>query len=461
MPAWQAEARKMKAFTILLTAILLLSITQVAVATAPTVQTSDAHQTYLGPPVSDQCGTTGAAGDEACEKCGDGVIEGDEICDETTRPCNTLNPSWPANKNAKCNSQCRGWDTSRCESDEKPCTAEAKICPDGSYVGRTGSDCEFAACPSGPAVITPGSVSDTLREGAVKTYKIGGQDYEVTNLFVTDPVPEGMGRPTLPPLTKLSINGEVTQELGVGAEAKLAHAPLLVKITGIDASSPQGTTSFKLEARPSGCREEKPARECRFIQGDFDGTFAQGETKSVPINGQAYEVTLLSLVEDSCGFYEAKFSVNGKVSSIGRCEGTQLFLDGRVIALHVIDISKDSALLVIRSATNPALGPNPSDLGTSSPSVNPEVQPTSVCNNGCSLNDRCVPYGTRVANGEVKYCAIDGSFKAQHENGAECQNDYECVSNQCLSGTCQSLDKQLSETQGLLSKVLSWLGKLF
>ena len=27
------------------------------------------------------------------------------------------------------------------------CTQEAKQCPDGSYVGRTGPNCEFAACP--------------------------------------------------------------------------------------------------------------------------------------------------------------------------------------------------------------------------------------------------------------------------------------------------------------------------
>src|SRR3989344_3102938 len=28
------------------------------------------------------------------------------------------------------------------------CTQEAKLCPDGSYVGRSGPMCEFAACPS-------------------------------------------------------------------------------------------------------------------------------------------------------------------------------------------------------------------------------------------------------------------------------------------------------------------------
>ena len=32
------------------------------------------------------------------------------------------------------------------------CTMEAKICPDGSAVGRTGPKCEFAECPKGPVV---------------------------------------------------------------------------------------------------------------------------------------------------------------------------------------------------------------------------------------------------------------------------------------------------------------------
>jgi len=33
------------------------------------------------------------------------------------------------------------------------CTMEAKLCPDGSAVGRTGPNCEFAACPA--ATTTP------------------------------------------------------------------------------------------------------------------------------------------------------------------------------------------------------------------------------------------------------------------------------------------------------------------
>lgn len=36
-----------------------------------------------------------------------------------------------------------------CPGGNVACTADAKKCPDGSYVGRTGPKCEFAACPSG------------------------------------------------------------------------------------------------------------------------------------------------------------------------------------------------------------------------------------------------------------------------------------------------------------------------
>lgn len=32
------------------------------------------------------------------------------------------------------------------------CTMEAKLCPDGSYVGRSGPLCEFAQCPENPSL---------------------------------------------------------------------------------------------------------------------------------------------------------------------------------------------------------------------------------------------------------------------------------------------------------------------
>ncbi len=35
------------------------------------------------------------------------------------------------------------------------CTTEAKMCPDGSGVGRTGPNCEFAPCPGTAADAAP------------------------------------------------------------------------------------------------------------------------------------------------------------------------------------------------------------------------------------------------------------------------------------------------------------------
>lgn len=39
------------------------------------------------------------------------------------------------------------WSQFLSEPQSVPCTQEAKLCPDGSYVGRTGFKCEFSACP--------------------------------------------------------------------------------------------------------------------------------------------------------------------------------------------------------------------------------------------------------------------------------------------------------------------------
>ena len=67
--------------------------------------------------------------------------------------------------------QCRAGDQLFIENivektnDTKPpvaCTMEAKICPDGSAVGRTGPNCEFLACPS--SIDLPIKVSSSLGE---------------------------------------------------------------------------------------------------------------------------------------------------------------------------------------------------------------------------------------------------------------------------------------------------------
>jgi len=61
-------------------------------------------------------------------------------------------------------------------NDETPggCTQEARLCPDGSAVGRTGPNCEFASCPKPLALgaCFVGGCSSQIcsdREGVIST----------------------------------------------------------------------------------------------------------------------------------------------------------------------------------------------------------------------------------------------------------------------------------------------------
>lgn len=50
---------------------------------------------------------------------------------------------------------------------EKGCTLEAKLCPDGSTVGRSGPNCEFAPCPTAasfPTAVPPAN-GDCVKAG--------------------------------------------------------------------------------------------------------------------------------------------------------------------------------------------------------------------------------------------------------------------------------------------------------
>ena len=55
------------------------------------------------------------------------------------------------------------------------CTQDAMQCPDGSYVGRTGPKCEFAACPKSPST-SLGTILDT---SDWKTYRNEKYGFEI------------------------------------------------------------------------------------------------------------------------------------------------------------------------------------------------------------------------------------------------------------------------------------------
>lgn len=77
--------------------------------------------------------------------------------------------------------------------------------------------------------------------------------------------------------------------------------------------------------------------------------------------------------------------------------------------------------------------------------------PSPVCDNGCSLNGKCYPYGYRVNN---SFCSADsGQFVVQLEKGVECNNHFECGSNLCVQNQCVS--------QNLIQRIVEWVRNIF
>ena len=66
-----------------------------------------------------------------------------------------------------------------------------------------------------------------------------------------------------------------------------------------------------------------------------------------------------------------------------------------------------------------------------------------TCNSGCTLNNKCYPYGYRKSS---QYCKEDSQFTKQTENNIACENNFECKSNVCVDNKCIN--------QGLFEKFL-------
>jgi protein-disulfide isomerase len=85
-----------------------------------------------------------------------------------------------------------------------------------------------------------------------------------------------------------------------------------------------------------------------------------------------------------------------------------------------------------------------------------------TCSQGCVVEGKCIPYGQRLLNNnENSYCSLIGDFFTQKADSTQCQNSYECASNQCNSGICVDLSKELKETKSLLEKILGFFSNWF
>lgn len=125
------------------------------------------------------------------------------------------------------------------------CDADAKICPDGTSVGRTGSDCQFAACPS------PSATS-----GRITTY-LGGSP---TTLNVTVNPKAVVSDSRCPQGVQCIWAGTV--EVRTVLSTQVSHGEHVMKL-----GAPQNFGDYTvtlIEVTPAKTQEEIPESSYRF-----------------------------------------------------------------------------------------------------------------------------------------------------------------------------------------------------
>lgn len=117
-------------------------------------------------------------------------------------------------------------------SQQKACTLEAKICPDGSSVGRSGPNCEFSSCP---AVSPTPVVGETANW---KTYT--NKEYKFSFKYPDNPNLKGIIENSFGAMMMCKeckgwniddFSVQTTTEVPKSNEEYIAQRPLLVDLT--------------------------------------------------------------------------------------------------------------------------------------------------------------------------------------------------------------------------------------
>ncbi len=122
------------------------------------------------------------------------------------------------------------------------CTQEAKQCPDGSYVGRTGPKCEFAPCPN----VSPSPTPAPNGEAIIK--KVGEQKSSFMIQKINADSVDGLWYQAYP----VARNIGIAKTLHLGDDIGYACEGVSEKLTNIDFPGQTVTFTKIVGQRPNG-----------------------------------------------------------------------------------------------------------------------------------------------------------------------------------------------------------------
>ncbi len=148
-------------------------------------------------------------------------------------------------------------------------------------------------------------------------------------------------------------------------------------------------------------------------------------------NGQHIDICINDkIVEYAC--------INKKCTIVAtKCEDG-ICKNGKCITIETVTTTSSTTILTLTTI---------STISTST---------SSTACYGCILDERCIPYGTRINS---TYCSSTGIIKPQLKDGSLCKNNYQCISNLCSNNRCI---KRTHETKkDILQEILEFLINIF
>ncbi|MEZ0262310.1 MAG: hypothetical protein ACAH80_14995 [Alphaproteobacteria bacterium] len=121
------------------------------------------------------------------------------------------------------------------------CTMEAKMCPDGSYVSRTGPNCEFAPCPGGTGGAMPVPQPPEEPQGVPDLPLVGVPSSAVSVEFLTTHRTALSGK-------ILTVTGYVTDYCGANDEC---GEPRIILNDEADGSGPYSMSVYMSSSDPT------------------------------------------------------------------------------------------------------------------------------------------------------------------------------------------------------------------